>query len=400
MNEDELDQTIRRFLHAEVKKVEPSSAWWDNAIVVPKSSKQLSKTTDKSTRKWRLHPSLIGIPLSIVLLITIAGGLLAGMGGMSPPPPAAPITISDGASGAFLVWYDQPYHQYQAMIRAQHIDENGNLLWGTEDVQITGNRVGAPQVVSDGGGGLIIAWNDNEGINITRIDPDGNTVWRLDNFSSGSLLATIEDKSGGALLLFSQSDILQALKISHEGLFSWEQEGVVVSTAEYPCYGVSVAEDGYGGMIIVWQNRLDTGVCILAQRISSQGEILWADEGVILTTSNNDYGNNSYTQVITDGMGDAFIAWDTESAISGAPASNVYIQKLDGDGNKQWGEEGILVCQDHETDSYSPANMQSHPKVASDSTGGLSSPGMTDGGYLTGNICSTDQRRWKNHVGR
>jgi hypothetical protein len=371
MNEDKFEQNLRHFFQAEVKKAEPPGTWWDNAFSMLESPKQPSKTTQKPTRKWRLHPSLIGIPLSIVLLITVVGSLLASMGGMAPPPPAAPITISDGTSGAFLVWHDQPYRQYKATIRAQHIDKNGNLLWSTEGFQITGDGVRPPQAISDGSGGLIIAWSHDKGSNITRLSPDGNSVWLLENIPSRSLLAMAEDISGGALLLFSRDDVLHALRISNDGLFSWGQEGIVVGIAEYPHRGVSITSDGCGGTVVIWQDGIDTSVRILAQRISSQGKILWTDGGVVLTTIPNSFGNVVHTHVITDRMGNIFVAWDTETTMSGALDNDVYVQKLDSDGNKQWGEAGIPPCRDKGVDPYGPSNIQSHPQMAPDGEGGV-----------------------------
>jgi len=105
---------------------------------------------------------------------------------------------------------------------------------------------------------------------------------------------------------------------------------------------------------------------IRAQRVSTEGKNLWVDGGVIVTSMADAQGNNY--DVIGDGMGNLFVAWDTGSI---TPDTDVYVQKLDKDGNPMWGEEGILLCQDQVTESYNPANMQSHPQMAADGTGGV-----------------------------
>ena len=76
---------------------------------------------------------------------------------MSPPPPPAPAMVSDGAGGAFLVWLDQPYHQYEAVIRAQHVNAQGNRLWEEEGKQIASGNAGKPYAVGDSDGGVVIA---------------------------------------------------------------------------------------------------------------------------------------------------------------------------------------------------------------------------------------------------
>jgi hypothetical protein len=129
---------------------------------------------------------------------------------------------------------------------------------------------------------------------------------------------------------------------------------------------VSIASDGLGGAVTVWQEKSDTDVKIRAQRVSAEGKNLWVNGGVIVTSMAGAQGNNR--DVISDGMGNFVIAWDT-GAIT--PDTDVYVQKLDENGNPTWGEGGILVCKDQAAESYDPANMQSHPQMAADGTGGV-----------------------------
>ncbi|MDO9333590.1 MAG: hypothetical protein Q7T57_03595 [Dehalococcoidales bacterium] len=364
MKEESLERELRDHFNAEVKKVEPSPEWWNNAISRLGEQKQNSRP--EKSAFWKLRPSLIAVPLSIFLLVVLVGSFIPMLGGMAPPPPSAPLTISDQASGAFLVWLDKPYHQYEAVIRAQHVDAQGNHLWGEKGRQIASSDASLNGAVSDGIGGMIVAWRNSNGSSFERLDQAGNTVWTLENITSWSVMGMVEDGSGGAiLLLYDRSDRICAQRVSGDGIPLWGDEGVLVDTTgdDYP--NASIASDGQGGVVVVWQEKSGRDMMIRAQRLSGEGLTLWGNEGIIVTSIAEGQGN--YMQVIGDGLGNFVVAWDTGSV---TPDTDVYAQKLDDNGNPQWGE-GILVCQDQAAESYNPANMQSHPQMAADGTGGV-----------------------------
>ena len=366
MDEERLEQELRDYFKAEVKKVEPSPEWWNSAISrLGGEQKQVSHPEKPSF--WKFRPSLIAVPLSVFLLIVLIGSLFAGLGGMSPPPPSAPAMVSDGAGGAFLVWLDHPYHQYEAVIRSQHIDAQGNRLWGEKGQQIASSDVSVTGAVSDGDGGVVIVWGDSDSRNITRLGLDGGTIWTLEDFTSWSVLGMVEDGSGGAILLLSdRSDRIYTQRVSGDGVPLWGVEGVLAGTTRDAYPDTSIAGDGRGSAVVVWQEKSGTNMTIRAQWVSAEGKTLWVDGGVIVTSIVGAQGNNQ--QVISDGMGNFIIAWDTGSV---TPDTDVYVQKLDEKGNPLWGEEGILVCKDQAAESYNPANMQSHPQMAADGTGGV-----------------------------
>jgi hypothetical protein len=366
MDSERLEQELRDYFKAEVKKVEPPSQWWDNAISRLGEQKQGSYPAKPPF--WKVRPYLVGIPLSILLLVILVGSFLPMLGGMAAPPPPAPAMVSDDYGGAFLVWLDKPWLP-DAAARAQHVDAQGNLLWGEKGQQMAYGKVAMPYAVGDDESGVIIAWGDSDSRNITRLSSDGGIIWTLEDFTSWSVLEMVEDGSGGAILLLSDRDdrVIYAQRVNSDGLLLWGTEGVQVGTIG-DTYNprASIAGDGLGGAVIVWQEKSDTDMKIRAQRISTEGKNLWVNGGVIVSSMAGAQGNNH--DVIGDGIGDFFVAWDTGAA---TPDTDVYVQKLDEKGTPMWGERGILVCQDRATESYNPANMQSHPQMAPDGTGGV-----------------------------
>jgi hypothetical protein len=365
LDSERLEQALRDYFKAEVKKVEPSFQWWDNAI--SRLGKQKQGSLPAKPSFWKVRPYLVGLPLSVLLLVILVGSFLPMLGGMATPPPPAPEMVSDDSGGAFLVWLEKPWIR-DAAIWAQHVDAQGIFLWGEKGQQMAYGKVATPYAAEDGSGGVLIAWGDSDSRNITRLGSDGDTIWTLEDFTSWSVLGMVEDGSGGAIILLSDRDYrVYAQRVNSDGLLLWGTEGVRVGTIG-DSYNprASIIKDGLGGAVIVWQEESDTDMKIRAQRVSTEGKNFWVNDGVIVASMAGAQGNNH--DVIGDGMGNFFVAWDTWSA---TPDTDVYVQKLDEKGNTMWGEGGILVCQDRATEPYDPANMQSHPQIVSDGTGGV-----------------------------
>lgn len=366
MDEERLGQELRDYFKAEVKKAEPSPEWWNRAI--SRLSEHKKDSRSGNTTFWKLRSSLITVLLSIFLLVILLGGLLSSMGGMAPPPPPAPTMVSDGSGGAFLVWLDNPWHS-DAAIRAQYVDAQGNLLWGEDGRQLAAGYAGQPYAVGDDNGGIIIDWKDDSGSHLNKLGPDGDTIWVMESFSSRSVMGMVKDGSSGALiLLYDPNDGLSAQRVSSEGSILWGENGTFLGYTQDIHRDESLVSDGIGGAVIIWQEQSENYYMeIRAQRLSATGLSLWGDDGIIVTSMEQGQGNNR--DVIADGMGNFFIAWDTGDLIAD---TDVYIQKLDGSGNKQWGEEGILVCHNPETEPRLGAfDMQSHPQMAADGSGGV-----------------------------
>jgi hypothetical protein len=90
--------------------------------------------------------------------------------------------VSDGAGGAVVAWED--YRTGSAHIYAQRVrGENGSLVWVADGVAIcraTGNQRW-PSLASDGSGGAIITWSDDRSGSFydtyaQRVDAAGHTV--------------------------------------------------------------------------------------------------------------------------------------------------------------------------------------------------------------------------------
>lgn len=98
-----------------------------------------------------------------------------------------------------------------------------------------------------------------------------------------------------------------------------------------------VARDGSGGAIIVWEDA-SNGYRIAAQRIDSQGRPQWGEQGIIVC---EETGGQYNPLVVADGSGGAVVVWNDERN----GEYDIYGQRLDPDGVIQWaaGGEGIVT---------------------------------------------------------
>jgi len=90
---------------------------------------------------------------------------------------SAPVYISDGNGGGIAVWSDQRAGNYD--IYAQRLDANGDAMWPAYGVVVckaAGDQVN-PQAVSDGAGGVIVAWEDGRTGFGVRVAPSGKKSW-------------------------------------------------------------------------------------------------------------------------------------------------------------------------------------------------------------------------------
>lgn len=298
----------------------------------------------------------LALPLSILLLVILIGGLLPGLGGRALPPPEAPAVVNDGTGGAILVWLATPYN-YGRGIYAQHVDAEGNPLW--ESQQIAAGKVSPPRAISDGSGGAIIAWGDGDKHYIQRLDTFGRTVWKQEEaYPTLEALGMVGDGAGGAIVLWEGKDNqVYAQRVSADGASLWGVAGIAIGSIEAAYRGMPMASDGSGGAVFLWEDSSSGGISIYAQRVSREGKLLWGESGIRVTAA----GEIERPQLINDGTGSFIIAWAVISIDNGFD-ENIYAQKLDADGHPLWGESGVPVCDN--------PGRQSAPQLTADGSGG------------------------------
>ncbi len=246
--------------------------------------------------------------------------------------------------------------------------------------------------ISDGSGGAVIAWQEEEGIYVQHIDASGKSLWqnggirvteagiKLDPYApSRTSFSLISDGTGGAILTWDDrykkttdwNDLaffnpipFHSQRISSAGEFLWNETELAVGSAGL--YGGNfpvVVADGTGGAIFAWNSyttvyRALHNDFLRLQKVAPDGARLWGEQGKLLVSSSpyrtiseeekaagikgtfiRSYPTYAGTHdMVSDGSGGVIVVWEEEG---GQNLNRVYAQRLKGDGTTAWNESVI-----------------------------------------------------------
>ena len=145
--------------------------------------------------------------------------------------------------------------------------------------------------------GIVIAgsWNPYWG--------DNETSLIITNASgSQESFVTVEDGMGGAFIAWTdsgESEKLCVIRISSEGQFLWSEGGVSVTSENKSVSGPKIIRDGSGGVIIAFLVYDSITPNVYAQRLDRSGNLLWGPNGTALAPSGRDQYQHS---IISDGI--------------------------------------------------------------------------------------------------
>jgi hypothetical protein len=236
-----------------------------------------------------------------------------------------------------------------------------------------------PSIVGDGQGGYFIAWmQTNEGVYGTdiyaqHIDSRGRKLWKetgvvICNASLNQFWPQIEsDGSGGAIIVwqdcrtgFSNFDIY-AQRITRDGNILWAVNGIPLTVSLASDLGPQMISDGLGGVIVAFW-RSDAGglaTDVYAQRINGSGQTLWGVDGIVICNAIN---RQDIPKIVPDGMGGAIISWQDYRNSPTRDVPDVYVQRIGADGVARWTANGVPVC--------TALRDQTYVQLAGDKNGG------------------------------
>lgn len=247
-------------------------------------------------------------------------------------------------------------------IYGQHVDSNGNALWNFEGLPICvveKNQL-IPKIVADDDGGVFLIWQDTRFnapfddsimLFMQHVDADGNLLWGADGIPATSFkfstpnslyFQIVSDNAGGAIISFygfsddtDKTKKLLTSRINADGEFIWQE--TIMSSIPGNVDDIFLLADGTGGAVAGWDDYRDAEFAIAVQHVNASGEISWAENGNRIT---NLYNKESYPPVIApDNTGGYFIAWsDVRNSVI-----QVFAQRLNADGEYQWAENGIAI---------------------------------------------------------
>jgi len=279
-----------------------------------------------------------------------------------------PDVAVDGSRNAFVVWGD--LRNGDRDIYLQKLDGSGNRLWAA-DVRVNSDSSTKgqyrPAVAVDADGNAAVVWEDyrsgNGDIYVQRFDGNGNRLWVADvRVNSDGGIADQQnptvavDGNGNVVIVWQdQRDgggDIYVQKLDAGGHLLWVAEVRVNSDSgtawqDHP----AVALDGNANAIVLWMDDRNGHQDIYAQKLDRNGNRLWAAE--VRVNSDGGTAEQQYPAVAVDGSGNAVIAWEDWRSGNGA----VYAQKLDGSGSKLWAADVRVNSESVTAGEWSPPTI-------------------------------------------
>ncbi len=254
----------------------------------------------------------------------------------------------DQADHAILVWNDIRTGNWDVF--AYRISPDGDFIWGDNGIQLSFSQGGdaAPKVTVTNAGNVLVAWQElDAGVIIgQKIAPDGTLQWG----PNGLTLSGANTYSWPQLLPVGDDDIIMkffddsgpvwaptrhvyAQRFSGSGTMVWPQPAVISDAGGISAWTqiFPFINDGSDGFFIAWHDDRDNNMLanIWVQHIGSDGSVLFADDGVEVSTMAN--RNHFYAQLaLPEGSDDIFIFWNEMDANQND--RGIYGQKVSSDG--------------------------------------------------------------------
>ena len=214
----------------------------------------------------------------------------------------------DGLGGLYFTWRDTRYseEEYHHELWANRIGSDGTPLWGDSGIPIAQDgrsNGGKSQVARLSDNSIICVYlkqiEDNDDLNIfaQRVDIDGNLLWDsevpicteiedqwiFDIYSDGEneVYMIWKDYRNGISNLFAQ-------KINSEGEVQWQENGVDICNYESAQVQFNYMLDQNNYLIAVWvdtRNAYSSQYDIFAQMISPNGNLLWEPDGMQISVA-------------------------------------------------------------------------------------------------------------------
>ncbi len=266
--------------------------------------------------------------------------------------------LSDNDGNAILAYADdrnqtQNIYIYKVSPSAQMLwDTNGIAL--SSDIDSTYSNI-SPVMTCTTDNNIVVAWqrqSSTSTIKLQSINPDGNILW-----GTGGVTIQIDEGKvahpkllastiGNVLIEYSAyigmdeypPSYVYVKKLGPTGTDAWDFPELIVS--DYDSGAWSIAPDGTGGMVLaLGADRNNNNYSeIYIQHVFSDGSLAFQTNGVPISTESNnaqEFPNITYNPQTQD----TYILWCKTPILPNLYA--VYMQKLDSDGIRQWGNEGL-----------------------------------------------------------
>jgi len=258
---------------------------------------------------------------------------------------------TDGNGGVYILWNINSYYTSQYL---QWVDKYGYVRW-SNPVEIkgeyNGTYFGYSSLSEDGHGGALVSFTEWEvdwdifpgdwirRIRVTRTDSLGNFMWdslgvRVSLIdTSQNLSQVVPDGDGGAFVSFGViydygDQELWVQHVSSTGERLWGEDGILVTDSINANITHNLISDGEGGIIVDWYGD-DTGF----KRYDLYGNLIWY-------VPSPDPTYLFYSKIIANGDG-GVIGTGTHHIPNN---KKLVINQINSNGEVLWGEYGVTIA--------------------------------------------------------
>jgi len=241
-------------------------------------------------------------------------------------------------------------------IYAYRISPEGDFIWGEDGLELSNSTAfdASPKVTALNSGNIVVSWSSEDEIIMQKVSPDGNLLWG----ENGITLSCTDTYSWPQLLPVGDDDVI--LKFFEDSGPFWAPTRHVLAQRFDPdgnpvwanitiisdAGGISAwtqifpfINDGNDGFFIAWHDDRDSNnlASIFIQHVNSEGEILFIDDGIEVSTMPN--RNHFYPDLAyLPNTEEVFIFW---SEMDGDQNQRgLYGQKMDLTGERLWTDNG------------------------------------------------------------
>ncbi len=261
--------------------------------------------------------------------------------------------VSDDSAGAIIIWTHVRADATRNLF-AQRINASGTKRWDAAGVTIANLATSSqiPTAQPDKQGGVFIIWEDSRGPSYNRkyygqyLNASGVNQWIV---NGKRLTSETQDLSGCANFIVDGSNGLifgysiyisyydnhiMAQRVSNNGTVLWDTLGVPICSRKWGRSTPEMINDANGGAIMAWHCDRTSETAdypgylydIYAQRVDTSGNILWATNGVPVSTATN---GQSFPKVLPIDGGGAILTWRDHR---GGANLDIYAQRLNANG--------------------------------------------------------------------
>lgn len=291
--------------------------------------------------------------------------------------------VSDGSGGMFVAWADFPAWD----IYLQRLTSTGQVYpgWPSTGVVVC-NAAGTqdlPTVVSDGGDGALVVWEDGrvsgepEDIYCSHIMGDSQLApgWPVNGQEVCADPApqtrplAVADNMGGAYVTWMDNRTtpwdLYVIRIQGDGSLAagWQPNGTLVYAGSYYDFPHAlVAQDTSGVFVLFGENPIfPQNQDLLITRLTADGSVSpgWPTQGVPVSVGP---GHQQHARMDSDNAGGVVVVWD-DTRTFGQP--DVFASRVLSTGSRApgWPDNGRLVAGGLSTAEF-------HTTIAGDGAGG------------------------------